>query len=122
MIADNRSGSGAGTFAALLPMYVDIDDPPAAAAPTFAAQISIEMGRPAPLVATILAIAMVGMLLSGAFERGRDSFYPAGAAGCAVTLTIEAFLDSSLLATSVIIVVAIILGLGFAQRLSRVVQ
>jgi hypothetical protein len=122
MIADNRSGSGAGTFAALLPMYADIDDPPAAAAPTFAAQISIEMGRPAPFIATILAIAMVGMLLRGAFERGRDSFYPAGAAGCAVTLTIEAFLDSSLLTTSVIIVAAIILGLGFAQRLSRVVQ
>jgi hypothetical protein len=122
MIADNWSGSGAGTFAALLPMYADIDDPPSAAPPTFAAQISIEMGRPAPFIATIMAVAVVSLLLRGAFERGRDSFYPAGAAGCIVTLLTEAFLDSSLLTTSVIIVAATILGLGLAQRLSRVVQ
>jgi hypothetical protein len=122
MIADNWDGSGAGTFAALLPMYADIDDPPSSAAPTLAAQVSIELGRPALFIATILAVAVVGILMRGALERGRDSFYAAGAAGCTITVLTEAFVDSSLLTTSVIVVAATILGLGFAQRLGRSLQ
>jgi hypothetical protein len=122
MITDNGIGSGAGTFAALLPLYANFDDASLRAAPTLAAQISIEMGKAAPFIAAVLALMLVAILLRGAFERGRDSFYAAGAAACTVTFLTEAFMDSSLLTTSAMLVAATILGLGFAQRLSRSLQ
>jgi hypothetical protein len=122
MIADNWRGSGAGTFSALLPAYADTDDQKPSFTPTFAAEASIEMGRPGLVMGALLALAVIGLLLRGAFERGRDSFYSAGATGCCVTLLIEAFTDFSLLTTSVAIVAAAIVGMGFAQRLSRTLQ
>jgi hypothetical protein len=50
---------------------------------------------------------------------GRDSFYPTDAAGCVVTLTIEAFIDASLLGTTVMILSTASLGLGLAQSAGR---
>jgi len=122
MMTDNAVGTGVGTFKALLPIYRDIDDAPAATAPTTAAQIAIEMGRPAPWIVVLMMLAATGIFLRGALRRGRDSFYAAGAAGCAVTLTAEAFTDASLLGTAVVILAASVLGLGLAQSESRTAQ
>jgi hypothetical protein len=62
------------------------------------------------------------MLLRGALQRGRDSFYPAAGAGCIIVLTLEAFCDASLFGTTVLICAAAALGLGIAQHLSRTIQ
>jgi hypothetical protein len=120
MIADNLSGTGGGTFGALLPVYREIDDPGLSEdALTTAAQVKIEMGRLAPWTVALLALVVLGFLLRGALNRGRDSFYPTAAAGCLVTLTIEAFIDASLLGTTVMILSMASLGLGLAQSASR---
>jgi hypothetical protein len=119
MMADNPIGTGVGTFTALAPIYRDISDAPLSAAPTTAAQITIEMARPALWIAVLMVMAATGLLLRGALNRGRDSFYATGAAGCAITLTMEAFTDASLVGTVVPILAATILGLGLAQSVSR---
>jgi len=123
MIADTHwKGSGAGTFAALASVYRDIDDPDAPQAPTTAAAISVEFGRPALLLAIATIILSAAQLAAGALRRGRDSFYPAAGAGCAVTLLIDVFIDANLLSLAVQIFVAVVIGLGMAQRRSRTVQ
>jgi hypothetical protein len=116
-------GSGAGTFAALLPIYRNIDELMiGSAAPTAAAAIAVEMGRPALWAMVITSIALIVTLLRAAVRRGRDSFYPAAGAGCLVALTLLAFGDNGLFSTAVSVVVATTLGMAFAQSKSRPIQ
>jgi hypothetical protein len=123
MIADNSGGTGAGTYEALLPSYRDINDVTVTErAPTTAAQVAIEMGQAAIWILGLMMIAATGLLLRGAISRGRDSFYATAAAGGAITLTVEAFVDASLLGTAVVIVATTVLGLGLAQSASRTIS
>lgn len=120
MIADTAHGSGAGTFDGLAPIYRGSAGETATdGAPTTAAQLKIEMGRPAPWVAVLLALGTAAWLVRGALRRGRDSFYATAAAGAAITLTLEAFADGSLLRMAVAVPASAILGLGLAQSIGR---
>jgi hypothetical protein len=121
MLADGTwTGSGAGTFAALLPIYRDAEDYIAGpSAPSAAAAIVVEFGRPALWLAMIVVTATIGALLRGALRRGRDSFYSAAGAGCLVTITLLSFHDSGLFTVTVSVIVAAILGLGIAQMRSQ---
>jgi hypothetical protein len=114
------TGSGAGNYTALLPLYRNADDVSAGqTAPTSAAQIAIELGPPALWLILVMTIALTGSLLRGAVQRGRDSFYPAAAMSSAVVLTLQAFCNASVLSTAIALVAAVILGLGLAQSVSR---
>ncbi len=121
MLADAPwMGTGAGTFAALLPIYRDAGDAITdAGAPTAAAAIAIELGR--PMLGAIVVALTVGIvvLLRGAFQRGRDSFYPAAGAGSALLLLLLSFCDNGVLGSPVAICAAAILGLAFVQRQGR---
>jgi len=121
IIADTGwAGTGAGTFESLLPIYGDSSNSAVGMlAPTSAAEIAIELGRPALDAIIIMTIAILFMLLRGSLQRGRDWFYPAAGASCIVVLTLEAFCDASLFSTAVLICAAAALGLGLAQRVSR---
>jgi hypothetical protein len=113
-------GSGAGTFAAILPVYRDINELAAGnVAPTAAAAIAIEMGKPFLVAAIIGAIALVIMLLRGAARRGRDSLYPTAGASCVVAMTILAFNNQGVFNTSVLVIVATTIGMAIAQSKSR---
>ena len=113
-------GTGAGTFAAILPIYRDIDELTAGnAAPTAAAAIAIEMGRPFLWVSVVGGIALAVMLLRGAASRGRDSFYSAAGASCVVAFTILLFNNNGVLGTSILVIMAAIIGLAIAQSKSR---
>ena len=69
-------GSGAGTFAAILPIYRDINELAAGNfAPTAAAAIAIEMGKPFFWAAITSAVALIVVLLRGAAS-------PAGEMDC----------------------------------------
>ena len=117
------TGTGAGTFANLLPIYRDIDEATiATAAPTATAAIVIEMGRPMLWAIVIIVIALVLKLLRGALERGRDAFYPAAGAGCLVALTLEGFGNAGLFSSVVSIIAAATLGMAIAQSKSRSIQ
>lgn len=113
-------GSGAGTFTALLPIYQDTPDSVALpSAPTTAAALVIELGRPALWIAVIAALAAIVWLIRGALQRGRDSFFPATGASAGVVLLVEAFCDASLLASTTIVIAAALLGLALSQSVSR---
>ena len=113
-------GTGAGTFAAILPVYRDINELAAGnVAPTAAAAIAIEMGKPFLWAAIIGAIALIIMLLRGAARRGRDSLYPTAGASCVVAMTILAFNNQGVFNTSVLVIVAATIGMAIAQSKSR---
>jgi hypothetical protein len=116
----NWTGSGAGTFAVLLPIYQDPNDQIAAAsAPTTAAALVIELGRPSMWAAIAAALAVIAWLVRGALQRGRDSFFTAAGASCAVVLALEAFVDASLLTSATIVIAMTVLGLALSQSVSR---
>jgi hypothetical protein len=113
-------GTGAGTLAALAPIYREIDDPqPTSVAATAAAAIAIELGKP---MFWLIATAMAGyifILLRASLQRGRDSFYPAMGGGCLITLLLLSFNNVGLLGTATSLIAAAIIGLGIAQSKSR---
>jgi hypothetical protein len=121
MISDtNWAGSGAGTFAAWIPIYRDTGTMIVApVAPTTAAGLLIELGPFALWIIMIAALAVIAWLTHGALQRGRDSFFPAAGAACAVVLLIETFFDASLAGTTTVVIATSVLGLALAQSTSR---
>jgi hypothetical protein len=123
ILSDNPwTGIGAGTFAAIAPVYRDATDSSTyTTGPTAAATTVIELGRFmfwAIVCATLVAILA---LLRGALRRGRDSFYAACGAGCLVALLVIAFCNAGIYGTAISIIVAAAVGLAFGQSRSRVV-
>ena len=116
------TGIGAGNFAAISPIYRDIEDAATIVAPTAAAAIVVELGRPMlwAIVAAITGAA--GVLLRAALRRGRDSFFPAAGASTLVTLLILSFGNAGLFGTAISIIAAAVIGSGLAQSKSRTVQ
>jgi hypothetical protein len=113
------TGTGAGTFGTLLPIYHQINDVDiGGGVPTTAAAIAIELGRPMLWVVMAGSIFSVLLLLKGARHRVRDSFYSISAAACFVVVVLKMYCDASLLRTETIIVIAAIMGLGIAQSTS----
>jgi hypothetical protein len=117
-------GTGAGTFAALLPIYREtIDDSPAAPmAATTAATLAIELGQPMFWLIVAATVASIFVLFRASLRRGRDSFYPAMGGSCLVTLLLLAFNNGGLLGTATSLIAAVALGLAVAQSKSRMVE
>jgi hypothetical protein len=114
------TGTGAGTFAALHPIYQEAEgivaDP---VTPTAASNTAIALGRPMLWVIVITVIFAIFVLLRGALNRGRDSFYPAAGASSLLLLLLLSFCDEGLLGMPVSICATAIIGLAFAQSASR---
>jgi hypothetical protein len=109
-------GTGAGTFASLVPIYRPTDAGTASlSAVTAAAKISIELGRPLLWLSVAAAVIAALALLRGALHRGRDYFYPAAGAASLVTLTILAFVNVGLAGAALSLLAAVVLGLALAQ-------
>jgi hypothetical protein len=116
-------GTGAGTYHVLVPIYREPNDAISdLEPPTAAAEIAVEWGRPPLWVGAVAAVVLAGMLLRAAMSRGRDSFYAAAAASTVVALLILAFGNPGLFGTSVLIIVATVLGLAVAQSRSGTAQ
>lgn len=123
LAASPWTGTGAGTFAALIPIYRDADEVVTDySPPNVATKIAIEAGRPAVWTVLFIAIAAAATLLRGALRRGRDSFYPAAGASSIVTLVLLSFTDVGLVETSTSVVASAVIGLAFGQRLSRMIK
>jgi hypothetical protein len=119
MLADTSwFGTGAGTYAQMLPIYQELGNP-VTTPPSTAAAFVIELGWPMTLFVFALGIGTLVVLYRGALVRGRDSFYPAAAAACAVVLLLQAFCDATLLHTAVAVLADATIGLGLAQSISR---
>ena len=114
------TGTGAGTYAAILPTYRGVDELAAGTiAPTAAAKIAVEMGRPFFWAILAAAIALATTLLRGASRRGRDSFYSAAGASCIVTIVLLAFGDVTVSSTPVLVTASVVVGIAIAQSKSR---
>jgi hypothetical protein len=113
------AGSGAGTFNAIDNLYGGQEPTGTFHAPTFAAQIAIELGRPALWVVVGLACILIMMCARSAFNRGRDFYYPLAGAGILVAMILNSFCDTGLTNPAVSLLVAIALGLGLGQSISR---
>ena len=117
------AGIGAGSFEAIAPIYRDADDQAAiSTAPTAAAQMAIELGRP---MLWLIVAAMVGaiyFLLRASLRRGRNSFYPTAGAGCLVALLFLIFMNAGAFGMAATMITAATLGLAFAQSRSRTAQ
>jgi hypothetical protein len=120
-LAETRwTGTGAGTFAAVLPIYRDIDElTTGPAAPTTVAAIALEMGRPFLWAILMAAIALVVKLLRNSARRGRDSFYSMAGAGCIVTFALLGFGNAGLFGAPALIIAAATLGMAIGQSKSR---
>jgi hypothetical protein len=117
------AGTGAGTVAAIMPIYSNIDDPMTDfAAPTVMSALAIQLGKPMQWLIVAAVAGTILVLLNASFHRGRDSFYPANGASCLITLLLLSFMNPGLLGTAVGIIAAAVLGLAFGQSRSRTIQ
>ena len=114
-------GSGAGTFRAISNLYGVQKPSDVLRPPTFATQISIELGRPALWIIVGLAGAVVLLCARGAFNRGRDFYYPLAGAGISVAVTLTSFSNAGLPNPAISLLVAVTLGLAFGQSASRTI-
>lgn len=116
ILADARwVGTGAGTFRALVPIYRDADDADTRAAPTAAAQVATEMGRPFFWTLVVLALIGAWMLFMRALTRGRDHLYAAAGAGCIVAVVVSAFGNAGAFGLITPLFIGTICGLALAQ-------
>ena len=114
------TGTGAGTFGAILPIYRDINELTVGGiAPTATAQIAIEMGQPFLWAILVAVAALVVLLFRGALRRRRDSIYCMAAASCVVTVTLLAFTNAALFSTPVLVLFGVAVGTAIAQSESR---
>jgi hypothetical protein len=116
-------GTGAGTFAAIAPLYRDMNDPsfvPVAA--TAAASFAIELGQPVLWLIVVATVGAIILLLRASLQRGRDSFYAAMGGSSLLALLLLAFNNAGLLGTATGLMIAAVLGLAAAQSKSRTLQ
>jgi hypothetical protein len=116
-------GTGIGTFAAIAPVYREMDDPPLnRLSSTTAATLAIELGRPMLGLIAVAIVASLILFLRASLQRGRDSFYPAMGAGCLVALLLLAFVDVGISGNAAGLIATCVLGLALAQSKSRTAQ
>ena len=112
------AGSGAGTFSAVSTIYGS-QEPSDVRPATFAGQIAIELGHPALWIIVGLACILIVMFARGAFNRGRDCFYPLAGAGVTVAMVLNCFNSATLTNPAILLLVAVTLGVGFGQSIGR---
>jgi hypothetical protein len=113
-------GTGAGTFAAIAPIYREIDDPaPNSVAATAAATVAIELGKPMFWLISMAIVGYIFILLRASLQRGRDSFYPAMGGGCLITLLLLSLNNVGMFGMATSLIAAAVIGLGIAQSRSR---
>ena len=88
-------------------------------APTAASNTAITLGRPMFWMIVVTVMFGIFVLLRGALNRGRNSFYPAAGASSLLLLLFFSFCDNGILGMPVGICAAAIIGLAFAQCTSR---
>ena len=117
MTADAKwTGTGAGTFSALRPIYSDADNMYVNyTAPTAASQIAIEMGQ--PFLWGIVTFAFIGawILFQRALLRGRDYLYAGSGAACIVALIISLFVNPGALGLSSSLLAGMLCGVALGQ-------
>jgi hypothetical protein len=118
MLADAKwTGSGAGSFAALLPIYGDAGTE-ALELPTAAAVIATEMGPPFLWACIVVLLVGASILFRRALLRGQDYVFPGAGAGCIIALLISSFANDGILSVTASLAIAVVCGMAVAQSQS----
>jgi hypothetical protein len=121
MLSDARwTGSGAGTFSALWPIYRPVDGDVLGQAPTTAASFFIEGGIPAILISVAGSLMLFLLLFRGALRRRRDSHYPTAGAAALVVILCLSLCDASFVTISIALIGQVLIGIGLAQSVSQI--
>lgn len=112
------TGTGAGTFAAVLPIYRDVADATLDAAPTAAAAIVVEMGRPFLWLLVVLALIAALSLLKRALTSGREYLYAGTGAACIAAALVSSFANAGILGLGASLLTSAACGLALAQSRS----
>ncbi|WP_035640090.1 hypothetical protein [Bradyrhizobium sp. ORS 375] len=116
MLADTPPlGTGAGTLDFIAAAYGSRAGhrPPSAAIEAY-----VEFGAVGGMALLAAGLFLALKLLAGAARRGRDRHYPACAAAVIALIMIRSFSDPGLTGAAPQIVVAVLVGIGLAQRRS----
>jgi hypothetical protein len=119
MLSDARwTGNGGGTFAMILPIYRDVDDVTMHLAPTAAASIAIEMGR--PMLWLLVALALIGALslVRRALAAEREYIYATTGAACILALLVTSFVNAGILGLAAALLASGIYGMALGQSRS----
>ena len=119
MLSDAKwSGSGAGSFEALSPIYRNSHEANSFEIPTAAATIAIEMGQPFLWACVIVFLIGALTLFRRALRRGRDYVYSSAGASCMIALFISLFSNNGILGLTASLMIGVLSGLAFAQSKS----
>ena len=114
------TGTGAGTFRALLPIYAEASPESVheQQPPTAGAELLVELGR--PMLFIIIGLVGFGIyrLLDCSLQRHRDAFYAAMGAGLLIECLILSFHNPSLFHPAISSLTGVILGLAIGQSKS----
>lgn len=114
-----KIGTGAGTYQSVMPIYAPLGETDLRPPSTVIA-LGIELGLPAMALMMAITAVLVVLLINGALRRTRDAVFPLAAAACVASVAGEACLDASLITYPALpAALAIIMGIGFSQRLRR---
>lgn len=114
-------GTGAGTFAALMPIYREINQPAMSTPPTAVIALAIELGWPMVVLIVAMVLAIIFILLRASLQRGRDSFYPAAGGGVLISFLLLSFINAGMLGSAAVVLISTTLGLALAQSKGRTI-
>lgn len=112
------TGTGAGTFEALLPIYRDVDAVAETAAPTAAAEVAITMGRPFLWVLVVLTLLGAWSFFRRAVMRGREYAYAGAGAACIVAMLVASFANAGIFGLAALLLASVVCGLALGQSRS----
>lgn len=110
-----QAGSGAGTYAALLPIHRDLGAPLSRERPTAAAAIAIEMGRPFLYGLLMVAVLGAAAFLRCSLRRRHDYIYAAVGSGASASLAVLVLVEDGSLEFGASLLAAALFGLAVAQ-------
>ena len=108
-------GTGGGTFSTLARIYAHDSSEPLEP-PSLAAKIYVEYGAAGAAMIAFVWLVVSFELIAGALRRMRDRYLCASAAALTLATAVEAFFDTSGAAAPFLLLVAMLLGVGLAQR------
>ena len=112
------TGTGAGTFEALLPIYRDVDDVAETTPPTAAAAVAITLGRPFLWILVVLTLLGAWSLFRHAVMRGREYAYAGAGAACIVAMLIASFANAGIFGLAALLLASVVCGLALGQSRS----
>lgn len=112
------TGTGAGTFEALLPIYHDVDAAAETTAPTAAAAVAITMGRPFLWILVVVTLLGAWSLFRRAVKRGREYAYAGAGAACIVAILIASFANAGIFGLAALLLASVVCGLALGQSRS----